>query len=74
MGLANMSSTQSCGSSSISKPAVSDRNQAKHVHVLEFVLGTPVHYKHMQHVGAQGHQAKEFGERCHHFSDHHYLI
>ena len=51
MGLANMSSTQSCGSSSISKPAVSDRNQAKHVHVSEFVLGTPVHYKHMQHVG-----------------------
>lgn len=62
MGLANMSSTQSCGSSSISKPAVSDRNQTKHVYVLEFVLGTLVHYKHMQHVGPKATRPKNLGK------------
>ena len=51
MGLANMSSTQSCGSSSISKPAVSDQNQTKHLYFSEFVLGTRVHYRHMHHAG-----------------------
>ena len=57
-----MSSTQSCGSSSISKPAVGplpmstglsskgDPNQTKQVYFLEFVLGTRVHYIHMQHT------------------------